>query len=59
MQDQELCPRAGRECVEMTLIIAELDERRSVLEKFDHCADLATRKPLRRKIAQQSHHIEN
>jgi hypothetical protein len=42
----------------MTLIIAELDERRSVIEKFDYRADLATRKPLVRKLGQQGHHVQ-
>jgi hypothetical protein len=42
----------------MTLIIAELNERRSVLEKFDDRADLATRKPLVGKLGQQGDHVQ-
>ncbi|HYX40653.1 MAG TPA: hypothetical protein VE821_03090 [Pyrinomonadaceae bacterium] len=40
------------------MIVAEFDEQRCVIELFDYRADLAECKPLRRKITQQSHHVQ-
>jgi hypothetical protein len=41
----------------MTLLVAELDKQCFTVEFFNDGADLAARKPLRRKIAQQSHYV--
>ncbi len=45
VQDQELRPRAGRDRVGTTVVVAELDEQRLVVKLLDDRADLPARAP--------------
>src|ERR1700738_1282939 len=59
VQDKQVRPRAGRDRVGATLVVAELHEQSLVVQLLDDRADLPARKPLRRKVLQQCHHVQN
>ena len=46
MQDQQVRPRAGRDCVGATLIVPELHEQSLAVKQLDDGADLPARKLL-------------
>ena len=47
MQDQQICPRAGRLRVGATLVVAELHKQGLVVKLLDDRADLTARESLR------------
>ena len=58
MQDQQVCPRAGRDSVGAALVVAELHELGIVVELLDDRADRAACKSARGKVSQQCHHVQ-
>jgi hypothetical protein len=59
VQDEQVRPRARRDRVGATLIVAELHEQSLVVKLLDDGADLPARQSLRRKVLQQCHHVQN
>jgi len=58
MKDEQVILRAGRDSVGMPLIVAELDKQVPMVELLNDGADLPTRKPMSRKVCQQSHDLK-
>jgi hypothetical protein len=58
MQNEQVCPRAWRNRVGATLIVAELNEQSLVVKLFNDRPDLTARKSLRGAVCQQCHHIQ-
>jgi hypothetical protein len=59
VQDEQVRLRARRDRVGATLLVAELDEQGRVAKLLDDGSDLAAGKPLRGKVRQQCHHVQN
>src|SRR5260370_26665129 len=58
MQDEQVRPRARRDRVGATLLVAELHEQSLVVKLLDDGADLPARKSLRGKVRQQCYHVQ-
>ena len=58
MQNQQVGPRARRNCVGTTVIVAKLDEQCFIVELLNDRANLPARKLPRGQLLQQCHRVQ-